>query len=74
MGNGLESTRGMEGAVEASQMQKLILLSVILVTFGIPVSLARGSGSNEYTSVLARFSVFVAVYIALLLFVYPRLF
>lgn len=55
-------------------MQKTILLSVILATFGIPALLSRRASSGEYRLVLAPFAVFVAVYVVLLLFVYPRLF
>lgn len=55
-------------------MQKLILLSVILTTFVIPAALARRSHGGDYRAVITRFSAFVAVYIVLLLFVYPRLF
>lgn len=55
-------------------VQKLILMSVIMATFAIPAVLARRPGGREYGAVLARFSAFVAVYIGLLLFVYPRLF
>lgn len=56
-------------------MQKLILLSVILATFIIPAVLVRKPEvGNVYASVLARFIVVVAVYVVLLLVVYPRLF
>ena len=55
-------------------MQKLILMSVMLATFLIPAAIARRDGSREFGSVLAGFSVYVAVYVVLLLFVYPRLF
>ena len=55
-------------------MQKLILLSVILATVVIPASIARRDGPHAYGPVLASFSMYVAVYVVLLLFVYPRLF
>ena len=64
----------MEGALIANEMQKLILLSVIIASFAIPASIARRSGARDYWQVLARLSVFVGIYVALLLFVYPRLF
>lgn len=55
-------------------MQKLLLLSLILATFVIPAMLARRTDIHEYGTALARFAAFVAVYIVLLLVVYPRLF
>jgi hypothetical protein len=55
-------------------VQKLLLMSVILATFAIPAMLARRPGNRDYRNVLARFAPFVAVYVFLLLFVYPRLF
>jgi len=55
-------------------MQKLILLSVMVTTFAIPALLLRRENANEYRLVLAPVSLFVAVYVVLLLFVYPRLF
>ena len=55
-------------------MQKLLLLSVILVTFVIPAMLMRRTELEEYRSVFVRFAPFVALYVVLLLVVYPRLF
>ncbi len=63
-----------ESCTVGQHVQKLILLSVILMTFALPAWVARSRHSHEYRSVLAPFSVCVAVYAALLLFVYPRLF
>lgn len=54
-------------------MQKVILASVLLATFLIPASLAT-TGSVRYGSFLVRMCTFTAAYVALLLFVYPRLF
>lgn len=54
-------------------MQKLLLMSVLIATFVIPVLVAKQSDTREYGVVLARLAAFVAVYIVLLLFVYPRL-
>lgn len=55
-------------------MQKLLLLSVILATFIIPARLARQADGREYGAVLVRFAPFVALYVFLLLVIYPRLF
>jgi len=55
-------------------MQKLILVSVLLATFVLPAALTRRSPGGEYGAVLRPFSVFAAIYVLLLLFVYPRLF
>lgn len=55
-------------------MQKLILISVLVATFALPAALARRATGGEYGAVCRPFSVFTAIYVALLLFVYPRLF
>jgi hypothetical protein len=55
-------------------MQKLILLSVILATFIVPGFLSRRTNGGEYWAVLKFMGPFVAVYVFLLLVVYPRLF
>lgn len=54
-------------------MQKVILASVLLATFLIPGALPD-SPSVRYGTVLRRTLAFTALYVALLLFVYPRLF
>ena len=54
-------------------MQKLLLLSVMITTFALPVSIARRRVPHEYEATLAHFAVFAAVYVFLLLFLYPRL-
>jgi len=54
-------------------MQKVILASVLLATFLIPASFTT-SGAARYGSFLLRMCTFTAIYVALLLFVYPRLF
>jgi len=55
-------------------MQKLILLSVILATFGIPAALLRRpNAARGFRSVLLSFAAFTLVYVLLVLFVYPRL-
>ena len=54
-------------------MQKLLLLSVMIATFAVPAVLAR-RGERRYSKVLGMFTAIVAIYMALLLFVYPRLF
>lgn len=55
-------------------MQKLILISVLLVTFVLPAIFMRRTNDSGYGVVLAPFSLFTAVYVVLLLLVYPRLF
>jgi len=55
------------------RMQTLLLLSVLIATFVIPVALLRRHDTG-YAPVLSRFAMFVAVYVVLLLYVYPRLF
>ena len=55
-------------------MQQLILTSVLIATFVIPAVLLRRSDRGDYRLVLGPFSLFVVVYVVLLLFVYPRLF
>lgn len=55
-------------------MQKLILISVLLATFALPARLARRAPGGEYSAVLRPFAIFTAIYVFLLLFVYPRLF
>ena len=55
-------------------MQKLILVSVLLATFILPAKLGRRDTGGEYAAVLQPFLAFAAVYVLLLLFVYPRLF
>lgn len=55
-------------------MQKLILISVLLATFVLPAMLVRRAPGGEYVAMLRPFSMFAAIYVFLLLFVYPRLF
>jgi hypothetical protein len=56
-------------------MAKLVLTSVLVATFVIPAMLARRTepGDRDYVLVLKPVAWFVAVYVVLLLFVYPRL-
>ncbi len=54
-------------------MQKLILMSVMIATFVAPAVLAR-RGQTGYGSLFGLFAALVAIYVVLLLFVYPRLF
>jgi len=65
---------GTEPAQGADSMQKLILVSVLLATFILPAKLGRRETGGEYAAVLQPFLAFAAVYVLLLLFVYPRLF
>ncbi len=54
-------------------MQKLILTSLLIATFAIPTVLHRKSrASDGYRSMVPPFAAFVAVYVLLLLYVYPR--
>lgn len=57
-------------------MQQLILTSVLIATFVIPSVVQRRSrdGDADYPRVLAKTLAFAALYVFLLLFVYPRLF
>lgn len=56
-------------------MQKLLLISILIATIAIPARLEyRSPGKAEFRSVLSRFALFTAVYVASLLFVYPHLF
>jgi hypothetical protein len=69
------AARGMEGALRrCDTMQQLILTSVMLATFAIPVLVARRRAPGGYGAVLGRLLAFVAVYVVLLIVVYPRLF
>lgn len=65
---------GTEAAAPWHDVQQLILLSVILATFVIPVVLVRTRAACNYLAVVKPMVVFVAVYVFLLLVVYPRLF
>jgi hypothetical protein len=55
-------------------MQQAILTSVMLATFAIPVLIARRREGGSYGAVLVATLAFVAVYVVLLIVVYPRLF
>lgn len=57
-------------------MQQLILNSILIATFAIPAIARRRarSGDEGFLPVLRPVAVFVAVYVVLLLYVYPRLF
>jgi hypothetical protein len=56
-------------------MEKLVLNSVLIATFAIPALLLRrtDNGDRDYALVLKPVAWFVAFYVVLLLFVYPRL-
>jgi hypothetical protein len=55
-------------------MQKLVLTSVLLATFAIPVWIQRrGEAGDPFRAVLRRMLAFAATYVFLLLYVYPRL-
>lgn len=56
-------------------MEKLILTSILISTFVIPAVLHRqhdDEGDQDYVLVLKPLAGFVAVYVLLLLYVYPR--
>lgn len=55
-------------------MQKLVLASILIATFVVPSSLAGSAGGAQYRAVLTRMGACIAVYVFLLLFLYPRLF
>jgi hypothetical protein len=73
-GKSRDPGNGTEPALEGASMQKLILISVLLATFMLPAALVRRTKGAGYRDMLVPFSVFTAVYVVLLLFVYPRLF
>jgi hypothetical protein len=54
-------------------VKPLVLLSVLIATFAIPVWLIRRPGRVTHVAVLKATFVCIAVYVGLLLFVYPRL-
>lgn len=54
-------------------VKPLLLLSVIIATFAIPVARTRRPGPATYAGVFKPVMLFVAFYVFLLLFVYPRL-
>jgi len=55
-------------------VQKLVLMSVLLATFAIPLWVQRrGVAGDPFRAVLRRIVAFVATYVFLLLYVYPRL-
>lgn len=55
-------------------MQKLILTSLIIATFAIPARLRDNrKASDGFHAIVPPFTGFVAVYVFLLLYVYPRL-
>lgn len=60
---------GTEGAIQG-RVRPLLLLSVLIATFTVPAVLARRRATFRH--VLAIFAASVAVYVFLLLFVYPR--
>ncbi len=53
-------------------MQKLLLMSVLIATFVVPAVLVRRN-ETSYSRMLGWFAGFLAVYVFLLLYVYPRL-
>ena len=55
-------------------MQKLVLMSVLLATFAIPIRARRmPCVTAQFISVTRAFLGFVGLYVFLLLYVYPRL-
>lgn len=56
-------------------MAKLVLTSVLIATFAIPALVLRSTdgGDRDYAAVLKPFAWFVAIYVVLLIYVYPRL-
>lgn len=55
-------------------MQKLILTSLLIATFAIPAAL-RGNqrATDGFRAIVPPITGFVAIYVILLLYVYPRL-
>lgn len=64
---------GTQGAVQ-SGMQALILMSVLIATFAIPVLAVRRSDRSIFGRVVGASFAFTGVYVFLVVFVYPRLF
>lgn len=60
---------GTEGAIQG-RVRPLLLLSVLIATFVVPALLARRRATFRH--VLVLFGAWVAVYVFLLLVVYPR--
>jgi hypothetical protein len=55
-------------------MQKFVLMSILLATFAIPIGVQRrGPAADPFRAVLRGAFAFVAVYVLLLIYVYPRL-
>lgn len=54
-------------------MQKLLLVSVVIATFAVPVVQSRSSSRPTWLGTLVPFSALVTAYVLLLRFVYPRL-
>ena len=69
-----ENTGGTEDALSTIDMQKALLISVLIATFAIPAALARREDHRGYAAVLLPFSIFTAIYVVSVLFIYPRLF
>lgn len=55
-------------------MQKLVLLSIVVATFVWPAVAVRRRQRPTFVGVLPKVALATAAYVALLLFVYPRLF
>lgn len=55
-------------------MQALILMSVLIATFAIPVLAVRRSDRSIFGRVVGASFAFTGVYVFLVVFVYPRLF
>ena len=55
-------------------MQKFVLMSVLIATFGIPAVVHRQRRTTDgFRAMVPPFTGFVALYVFLLLYVYPRL-
>ena len=55
-------------------MQKLLLMSVLIATFAVPVAVRRrGTTTDAFASIARPFLLFVAFYVFGLLYIYPRL-
>lgn len=55
-------------------MQKLVLTSLLIATFAIPAALRTNRRANDgFKAIVPPVTGFVALYVFLLLYVYPRL-
>jgi len=54
-------------------MKQFVLISVMLATFAVPAAVRRAMDAPGYPDLLKRFVICTAIYVLLMLYVYPRL-